>query len=67
MASDAVYQVERVGVFTPKQVIVDALAPGEIGFITAAIKQVADCQVGDTLTDERHGTHTPRQETPWAA
>jgi GTP-binding protein LepA len=59
MASDAVYQVERVGVFTPKQVNVDALAPGEVGFITAAIKQVADCQVGDTITNERQGTHTP--------
>ncbi len=59
MASDAVYQVERVGVFTPKQVPVDELAPGEVGFITAAIKQVADCQVGDTITDERKGTETP--------
>jgi GTP-binding protein LepA len=59
MASDAVYQVERVGVFTPKQVPVDELAPGEVGFITAAIKQVADCQVGDTITDERKGTDTP--------
>jgi GTP-binding protein LepA len=59
MASDAVYQVERVGVFTPKQVNVDALVPGEVGFITAAIKQVADCRVGDTITDERRGTETP--------
>jgi GTP-binding protein LepA len=55
MAADAVYQVERVGVFTPKQVTVDALGPGEVGFITAAIKQVADTQVGDTITDERRG------------
>jgi GTP-binding protein LepA len=59
MASDAVYQVERVGVFTPKQVNADSLSPGEVGFITAAIKQVADCQVGDTITDEKRGTHTP--------
>jgi len=59
MASDAIYQVERVGVFTPKQVMVDALAPGEVGFITAAIKQVADCRVGDTITEERRGTETP--------
>jgi GTP-binding protein LepA len=55
MAADAFYQVERVGVFTPKQVAVDALGPGEVGFITAAIKQVADTQVGDTITDERRG------------
>jgi GTP-binding protein LepA len=59
MASDAVYQVERVGVFTPKQVTVDELSPGEVGFITAQIKQVADCHIGDTITDERKGTDTP--------
>jgi GTP-binding protein LepA len=55
MAADAVYQVERVGVFTPKQVPADSLGPGEIGFITAAIKEVADTKVGDTITDERRG------------
>jgi len=59
IASDAVYQVERVGVFTPKQVLVDSLGPGEVGFLTAAIKQVADCHIGDTITDERKGTETP--------
>jgi GTP-binding protein LepA len=59
MASDAAYQVERVGTFTPKQVMADSLGPGEVGFITAAIKEVADTQVGDTLTDERKGTDTP--------
>jgi GTP-binding protein LepA len=55
MAADAVYQVERVGVFTPKQVPAESLGPGEIGFITAAIKEVADTKVGDTITDERRG------------
>src|SRR5271169_674059 len=59
MAANAVYQIERVGVFTPKQVAVDRLGPGEVGFITAAIKEVADTQVGDTLTDERRGAETP--------
>jgi GTP-binding protein LepA len=59
MAANAVYQVERVGVFTPKQTVVDRLGPGEIGFITAQIKQVADTQVGDTITDERRGAETP--------
>src|SRR5271155_2455410 len=59
MAADAVYQVERVGVFTPKQVLKDALGPGEVGFITAQIKQVADTKVGDTITDEKRGTLTP--------
>jgi GTP-binding protein LepA len=59
MAADAVYQVERVGVFTPKQVLKDVLGPGEVGFITAQIKQVADTQVGDTITDEKRGTSEP--------
>jgi GTP-binding protein LepA len=53
MAKGSVHTVEQVGVFTPKMVAVDDLAPGEMGFITAAIKTVADCNVGDTLTDDR--------------
>jgi len=53
MASGASYQVERVGVFTPKQVLVDSLGPGEIGFITAAIKEVAETHVGDTITNDK--------------
>jgi len=59
MAADATYQVDRVGVFTPKQETVDKLGPGEVGFMTAAIKEVADAKVGDTITDERKGTDTP--------
>jgi GTP-binding protein LepA len=53
MSSGAVHAVEQVGVFTPKMVPTDDLGPGEIGFITAAIKTVADCNVGDTITDDR--------------
>ena len=53
MSSGAVHSVEQVGVFTPKMVPMDELGPGEIGFITAAIKTVADCNVGDTITDDR--------------
>src|SRR6201992_2149493 len=53
MSSGAVYAVEQVGVFTPKMVPTDDLGPGEIGFITAAINTVADCNVGDTITDDR--------------
>ena len=45
--------VDRVGVFTPKHEMVDALGPGEMGFITAAIKDISDTQVGDTITDAR--------------
>ena len=52
----AVYQVERVGVFTPKPIEVDSLGAGEVGFITAAIKAVADCAVGDTITEQRAPT-----------
>jgi GTP-binding protein LepA len=53
MASGAEYQVEQVGVFTPKPLKVDELGPGEVGFLTAAIKTVADTSVGDTITDAR--------------
>ncbi|WP_375677721.1 translation elongation factor 4 [Bartonella sp. AP72JLCBS] len=53
MGTGAKYPVERVGVFTPKMIQVDELGPGEIGFITASIKEVADTRVGDTITEER--------------
>ncbi len=56
MGTGAKYQVERVGVLTPKMVNADSLGPGEIGFITASIKEVADTRVGDTITDERRPT-----------
>lgn len=50
LGTGAKYVVERVGVFTPKMITVDELGPGEIGFITASIKEVADTHVGDTIT-----------------
>ncbi len=53
MAAGATHTVEKVGVFTPKNVPMPELGPGEIGFMTAGIKTVADCRVGDTITDER--------------
>ncbi len=53
MSTGAAHQVEQVGVFSPKMIPTDDLGPGEIGYITAAIKTVADCNVGDTLTDDR--------------
>ena len=59
MSSGAGYQVERVGIFRPKQEMLAELAPGEVGFFTAAIKQVADTRVGDTVTDEKKPTATP--------
>ena len=53
MGTGAAYEVDRVGVFTPKMLDAEELGPGEIGFITASIKDVADTRVGDTITDER--------------
>ena len=58
MSNDAAHAVEQVGVFTPKMVPTDDLGPGEMGYITAAIKTVADCNVGDTITDDRHPAAT---------
>ena len=53
MGTDAHYEIEKIGVFTPKMRDVAQLGPGEVGFITAQIKQVADTRVGDTITDEK--------------
>jgi GTP-binding protein LepA len=52
MASGGVYEVERIGVFTPKPVFVDTLSAGEVGFVVAGIKKLSDTKVGDTLTDD---------------
>ena len=59
MQTDAVYGVDRVGVMTPKGVEVDSLGPGEIGFLTGSIKQVADTAVGDTITEDKRPTEKP--------
>jgi GTP-binding protein LepA len=59
MATGAVHHVERVGVFTPKGVPAPELGPGEIGFITAGIKTVADCRIGDTITEDRRPAAEP--------
>ncbi len=53
MSTGAAHAIDQVGVFTPRMVATDDLGPGEIGYITAAIKTVADCNVGDTITDDR--------------
>src|SRR5580698_1884411 len=59
MAQGSVHLVEQVGVVAPRMLASDDLAPGEIGFLTAAIKAVADVAVGDTITDDRNPTDTP--------
>ena len=59
MQTGARYGVDRIGVFRPAMQPVDELGPGEIGFLTASIKQVRDTRVGDTITHERKGAETP--------
>jgi GTP-binding protein LepA len=59
MGTDVNYEVDRVGVFTPKLLNVAELGPGEIGFLTASIKEVADTRVGDTITDDRKPAAAP--------
>jgi len=59
IGTGAVYEVDRVGVFTPKMVASEALSPGEIGFLTASIKELADTRVGDTVTDDRNPCAQP--------
>ena len=56
MQTGATHRIDKVGVFRPKATDVDMLGPGEVGFITASIKEVADAAVGDTLTDEKKPT-----------
>ena len=58
MATGATHVIERVGVFAPKPIALDQLGPGEIGFINAGVKRVADAKVGDTITEERRPTDT---------
>ena len=59
MQTGSAHSVESVGIFRPKKEIVKELGPGEVGFFTAAIKEVADTRVGDTVTDDKNPTETP--------
>jgi GTP-binding protein LepA len=59
MATGGTYEVEQVGVFTPKRQTMDALEPGDVGYVIANIKAVQDCKVGDTLTEDRRRTAAP--------
>ncbi len=54
VATKSLYSIDQVGIFTPKKVTVPSLRAGEIGFITASIKEVSDCKVGDTIVEERN-------------
>ena len=59
MSNGTIHQIDRIGVFRPAMQDVAGLGPGEIGFITASIKQVRDTRVGDTITTEKKGAETP--------
>lgn len=59
MQNGTVHQIDKIGVFRPKMQDVKELGPGEIGFITASIKQVRDTKVGDTITHEKKGCEKP--------
>jgi GTP-binding protein LepA len=59
MLTGGAYQIDRVGIFRPKQEMRPSLGPGEIGFFTASIRQVADTRVGDTVTDEKKPAEAP--------
>jgi len=58
MSNNTVHQIDKIGVFRPQMQDVTTLGPGEIGFITASIKQVRDTRVGDTITSEKKGCET---------
>ncbi|NRB19576.1 MAG: elongation factor 4 [Rhodobacteraceae bacterium] len=55
MSNDTLHSIDRIGVFRPEMEPIDELGPGEIGFLTASIKEVRDTRVGDTITNDRHG------------
>ena len=59
MRNGTVHQIDKIGVFRPAMRDVAELGPGEIGFITASIKQVRDTKVGDTITHEKKGAEKP--------
>ncbi|HEV7370300.1 translation elongation factor 4 [Arenibaculum sp.] len=59
MATGSAHEIDRVGVFTPKALLTGELGPGEMGFITAAIKDITQTKVGDTITDDRRPAAEP--------
>ena len=59
MQEGSIHQSDQVGVFTPKPTKIDFLGPGEVGYMTAAIKTVADTSVGDTITEDKRPTAEP--------
>ncbi len=58
MSNNRTREIDRVGMFTPKHVLLDVLGPGEMGFITASIKDISETKVGDTITDDKKPCET---------
>ncbi len=54
MSNGLDYTIDRIGIFTPKMTDTEQLSAGEVGFITASIKSLEDCQIGDTITDNKN-------------
>ncbi|MGH7262368.1 MAG: translation elongation factor 4 [Candidatus Rokuibacteriota bacterium] len=59
MSNGRVYEVQQAGVFTPEMRVVQELAAGEVGYLAAGIKRVADAKVGETITDATRPTAAP--------
>ena len=59
MSNGRTFDVETLGVLTPKAIEIEQLTAGEVGFLTATIKTVADCKIGDTITDDHHPAIEP--------
>lgn len=58
MSNEHVYNVDHVGIFTPKKVMVDQISAGDVGYIIANIKQASDCNIGDTICDDKNPCDT---------
>jgi GTP-binding protein LepA len=59
MSNGSAHNVDQVGFFTPKKIAAERLGPGEVGYIITGIKLVADCNIGDTITEERRPAESP--------
>jgi GTP-binding protein LepA len=59
MSTGQTYDLEKIGVFSPNPIEIESLSVGEVGYITAAIKEVRDTKIGDTITDDRKPADTP--------
>src|SRR5579885_2327030 len=59
MSTGKAYEVKKLGVFSPRAVEIEELSAGEVGFVTAAIKEISEAKVGDTITDALRPTDKP--------